>query len=264
MSVSPDCRPAAEHAGTPQPESWRPSNPTPSALERSLRTDILQAWRWVRGCRTLVSLAVRKSAARADVWPWLASSDISEPTSHRCICQCAVKSQRFPLLFVVVNKEESGARRCCTRSFCPCFCAGRGTLANLRQIDVSLLSFKQTPSWIFSSGAEWRPVRTLLAGYPGGRRGADPASGRGSAVITMRGIFSRLPAAGCSLISSSFHSFVLHLRDRDLAFASSSSKRLSCKTEIKRGEKWDRKWREFTKITQVAFCSFEFYAVLCE
>lgn len=35
-----------------------------------------------------------------------------------------------------------------------------------------------------------RPVRTLPAGYPGGRGGANPASGPGSAVIITQGQFS--------------------------------------------------------------------------
>lgn len=66
---------------------------------------------------------------------------------------------------------------------------GSSTLGYLRQINVSLLPFKHTRSWIFSSGPDQWPVRTLLRGHPGGHRGANQALARGSLVIMMQGIF---------------------------------------------------------------------------
>lgn len=71
---------------------------------------------------------------------------------------------------------------------------GSSTLGYFRWINVSLLSFKHTRSWIFSSCLEQWLVRTSLRGHPRGHRGANHALGQGSLVIIMQGIFS-LPSA---------------------------------------------------------------------
>lgn len=68
--------------------------------------------------------------------------------------------------------------------------ADSGTRGYFREINVSLLAFKHTPSWIFSSGPERWPGRTPLRGHPGGKRGANHTLGQGSLVIIMQGIFS--------------------------------------------------------------------------
>ena len=71
---------------------------------------------------------------------------------------------------------------------------GSSTLGYFRQINASLPAFKHSRSWIFSSGPDQWPVRTLLRGHPGGHRGANQALAQGSLVIMMQGVFS-LPSA---------------------------------------------------------------------
>lgn len=80
---------------------------------------------------------------------------------------------------------------------------------------ASLFPFKHTRPWIFSSALRQEPVRTSLWGHPGGHWGANQASGQGSLVIIMQGIFS-LPSTeerqrdtGHRLLTHSWQLFAL-------------------------------------------------------
>lgn len=80
---------------------------------------------------------------------------------------------------------------------------------------ASLFPFKHTRPWIFSSAPRQEPVRTSLWGHPGGHWGANQASGQGSLVIIMQGIFS-LPSTeerqrdtGHRLLTHSWQLFAL-------------------------------------------------------
>lgn len=128
-----------------------------------------------------------------------------------CAGHCIYRGNTFCPFLWNHNKKKIGT---CRYVLTPL--PGSFTLGDFRWICASLLlPFRHSQPWIFSSVLRQEPVRTSLRGHPGGHWGANQASGQGSLVIIMQGIFS-LPSTeerqrdtGHRLLTHSWQPFAL-------------------------------------------------------